>query len=703
MPRFMLFRFSLFAIILFQYLNPAAYAQSSSACRQVPVLISLLNKYHYAPIVINAAVSDTICRIFYQKLDPNRLYFTKDDIAALNSYDVNLADASGKSVCKFLDASTKLYKTKLLHADSLIAHIMSKPMSLDEKDSLFVIDKRSDWFAANNLQLEKRWQQWLKYRVLYNMFQAEYDKDDRLKASLTVLMEKEEESRLKAGKKEQLKISRILDDIQGLDNVVATELLKSIAGRFDPHTEFFSPPEKQQFENALSTSTYLFGFSFVENDDGNVIIEHIIPGSAAWKSNELYKGDQLMQIKFTGGKTQDVSSANYKDVISILSAGSDEAVFTVKKPNGQLKSVKLKKEITPVDEPLTKSYILKGKQTIGYISLPDFYTDMTEKTAKGCANDMAKEIIKLQKENISGLIIDLRYNGGGSMGEALNLAGIFINEGPLCMVKNKMNAIQTHKDANRGTIYNGPLLVLINGLSASASELLSGTLQDYNRAVLVGTPTFGKSTVQELFPLDTTFDPENIINYHMPQNIGFAKITIDKFYRVTGKSHQLRGVIPDVALPPFFYEIGYKESRMPYSLPQDSISKKTAYVPLPSIHSTELTLKSRARIITDTNFQDIKHLGDSLSSINDNNYYYPLEIEQFRKKKINENAFFDKMDSLVHRASKDFTATNNLYDQEVMQMDSYLKEINSKYLKNIQNDIYIEESYRIINDLINLK
>lgn len=687
--------------IIFLFSTELIAQKNTISCEQISTLTSLLEKYQYSPITIDASVSDSIKTQLYRTLDPNRLLFTKWDINYLNSYSVNFADPTDDNACKYFDTLVAIYKAKLKHADSLITQLGSMPMNHTEKDSLLIVNKDSKWFAENDLQLNIRWQKWLKYQVLNSIFQPVDDVGNPINDSLNILLGREEDIRLKVGKKEKLKISRILDNPQGFESYVAAELLNTIAKQYDAHTEFFSPVEKQQFENSVSTSAYLFGFSFIENENGLIVIQHIIPGSAAWKSNKLHKGDQLFKIKFTGAKVLDVSTADFNEVMSVLSSGTDEAEFSVKKQNGKLITVKLKKEKTENDEALIKSYILKGKQSIGYISLPDFYTDISSKTAKGCSNDMAKEILKLQKENIGGLIIDLRYNGGGSMEEAVDLAGIFINEGPLCVLKNKAGVVYSIKDMNRGTIYNGPLLVLINGLSASASELFAGVLQDYNRAIIVGSPSFGKASAQVIYPMDPAFDPVSTANYKATENKGFLKITIEKFYRITGKSHQQKGIIPDVYLPPFFYELGYKESELSCALSLDSVSKKIVYQPLPPLPVKELALKSSERISSDHDFKNIKHLGDSLKKIININNYLPLEIHDFRNKKIMQNTFYEKMDSLTQRSATDFEVINNYYDKEIMKMDSYLFEINSVYLKNIQMDIYIEESYRIMNDMIN--
>ncbi len=279
--------------------------------------------------------------------------------------------------------------------------------------------------------------------------------------------------------------------------------------------------EKKGFETELSGFEYSTGMGLGQNEDGNYEVDRLEPGGNAWRSGELHKGDVVLSIKKGTGTAKELSEMDEDEVDALLSGNSDEKVeLTVKTAAGVTKKITLTKEKVTNDEGIVKSYVISGKQKIGYIKLPDFYSReshdiQTEDDVifDGCANDVSKEIVKLTRDTITGLILDLRYNGGGSMWEAMQLAGIFIDYGPVGSVKDKEGKVRFLKDPNRGTAYDGPLLVLINGASASASELTSAMLQDYKRALIVGSTTYGKGTAQYMLPLDTAFTEETKKNY----------------------------------------------------------------------------------------------------------------------------------------------------------------------------------------------
>ncbi|HEX2936925.1 MAG TPA: carboxy terminal-processing peptidase, partial [Bacteroidales bacterium] len=334
--------------------------------------------------------------------------------------------------------------------------------------------------------------------------------------------------------------------------------------------------------------------------------------------------------------------------------------------------------------------------------LPGFYTEWENQDPTGCANDVAKEIIKLKQENIQGIIIDLRNNGGGAMNEALALAGTFVDAGPLCILSERDKKLTTLRDLSLGTVYDGPLVLMVNGFSASASEIMAASLQDYHRALIVGSPTFGKATGQTIIPLDTLPSSMESGEKNNEDN-GFVKITVSKFYRLNGISYQRKGVTPDVLLPSYFDGSSYQESSQPYALPSDSVNRKARYTPLPELPVKSLAEKSKVRLDADERFKKITSTLDSLKSAMTHLKAIPLNIELFRKK---EAGIFDALQILekeIVKPSTAFNVANVKFDRLLINLSDYKKEVNDLLLKNLQNDIYIEETYRIINDLINYK
>ncbi len=288
------------------------------------------------------------------------------------------------------------------------------------------------------------------------------------------------------------------------------------------------------------------------------------------------------------------------------------------------------------------------------------------------------------------------------MKEALDLAGIFINEGPLCIYGEKDGNTFTEKDYNRGTIYNGPLVVMINGFSASASELLSGVLQDYNRAVIVGSKTFGKASMQIILPLDTTVNKYNISKRETECELGYVSVTVEKFYRITGASHQKIGVIPDIHLPDLLFSEMYSESKYHFALSNDSVKKRVNFLKLSKLPINELSDLSLMRIKSDTSFRTINKTYDSIAQLYANDKMVLLNIDSFKMKEKGSFNFVYNIKNYSSHLSSSYVVINNKYDEDVIKSDDTWKESNDIFLKNIREDIYIDESYNIIRDLIKL-
>jgi len=691
-----------YIFVLLGSLSLSLYVQAQvNPCKQTPLLIGMLNKYHYRPIELNKVTSVEVFNDFIKRLDPDNNIFTSIEISQLMRYKTQLlSTSSDEQVCAFLKTFSGLYLTMLHRADTMIRNILKKPFDFTVKDSItFIHDYHAD-FAANDAELEKRWARILKYDMLNILF-TPVGEDDPLKMDVKQLLLKEEASRKKLGIMEKRIYQRILEYPSGYEAYVADQFYNTIANRYDPHTQYFSPAGKENFHASISKEAKAFGLSFKEGKNGEVEIGELIPGGPAWKSNQLNQGDVIVQVKWPKGEVLDLSYSSDEEVDQIINnSGYDNMRLTVKKANGVVTAVPLIKEMINVEENIIAGYILKGKKKIGYISLPGFYTEENERNAMGCANDVAKEILKLQKENIEGLILDLRFNGGGSLLEALGLMGIFIDEGPLFMTKEKDQKPILVKDMNRGTIYNGPLILMVNGFSASASELVTAGLRDYNRALIVGSNTYGKAIAQVTLPLDTTIT----ISKYIPnkQNCACVNITVEKLYRINGVSLQKTGIAPDIELPDLYNNMYYGEASEPYAINSDKVDKKVYYNPLPALPVGELVQKSKERTELQNVFKKIKNLSDSIQNAKNQNEVLNLNIEAFREHEKKINNLEDHITQLFKASSVQYSVLCTHYDESVMQADSYRKEMNDVFIKKIQEDVYIEEVYLIMNDLINL-
>jgi carboxyl-terminal processing protease len=371
----------------------------------------------------------------------------------------------------------------------------------------------------------------------------------------------------------------------------------------------------------------------------------------------------------------------------------DKATFKIKKPDGAERTVILLKEKMEEDDEQNKvkSFLLKGNKTIGFISLPSFYQDWDNENSgvNGCANDVAKEILKLKKENIEGLIIDLRYNGGGSMDEAIELSGIFIDFGPVGMDKGRDTKIYTLKDVNRGTIYDGPLMLMVNGYTASASEMVAGTLQDYHRAVIVGTPTYGKATAQVVLPMDTAVDTEKDITKIKTNS--YFKVTVSKLYRVNGTTAQAGGVQPDVVLPDMLEAHPQLEADNPYVLISPAIEGNKYFKPYPVMNIDNLKTFAQQKINASSYFKQLKNYIQFVKA-EDENKEVSLKLSDVIEQE--KKAAKEDMDTAaVHAEISSYIVENNLFEKEQLKVNDNLKELNDQWIKFLKRDPYLQIAY----------
>jgi carboxyl-terminal processing protease len=425
----------------------------------------------------------------------------------------------------------------------------------------------------------------------------------------------------------------------------------------------------------------------------------LVPGGPAWKTGDIHKEDEILQLQWKGKAPIDVSTVSVEEVYAMLARSNhDELLVKVKKPDGTIRTITLRKEKIETEEDIVKGFLLAGEKKVGYIALPDFYTQWEDEKGSGCANDVAKEIIKLKKENPEGLILDLRYNGGGSLYEALQLCGIFIDDGALVGVKEKDGKLTFGKDPNRGTIYDGPLVIMVNTQSASASELVAAALQDYNRAVIVGSPTYGKATMQLVFPLDSNAKHDG------RSSNGYVKITTGKLFRLTGETAQRNGVIPDILLPDAFDGLEFSEKFMPYVLPADTARKNNYYKPLPFLPFTALKEKSKERISIDPYFTDlVKHIIKRKEEMATGKVTIPLRPDAFEKWDKEKEALEAAIEDEETTASKIFTVANHSMEKERLQNNEYAAALNKYAMESVLADVYIQEAFSIITDLIKLQ
>ncbi|MBC7867544.1 MAG: carboxy terminal-processing peptidase [Gloeobacteraceae cyanobacterium ES-bin-316] len=660
------------------------------------VLKRFLEKNHYQPVSWNDTSSAMLYNKWLEQLDEEKLFFTKNDISILETYRTKLDAEMNGGDWKFFESSFNIYRQRLQKTDSILQKLFAKPFDFSKPDQI-------TWpcldYAANDAELAQRWSKYLKWQVLNSIADDFIESEKSLGTSLPPDFAKlEAATRQEVKEKEERYIKNLLRTPATLLADMQEAYLNSISWCYDPHTTYMNMAEKDDFETAMSASEYSAGFELEENEKGEPVIAFLQPGGSAWKNGKLHKGDVLVKVK-SNGVEKNAAAVSPEELDDLLSGNSRTDVeVTVRTTAGEIRTIKLVKEKITDEESIVKSYVLHGTKNIGYINLPGFYSREaegmdSEKEIKydGCANDVSKEIVKLKKDTIAGLILDLRYNGGGSMWEAMQLSGIFIDIGPVASVKEKGGKVHFLKDPNRGTIYDGPLLVLVNGASASASEFVSAVLQDYNRAIIVGGTTYGKGTAQIVLPMDTGIANASK-NYE-----DFVKVTESKFYRVNGSTAQWKGVVPDIVLPDVYSDDRFKE-RANESALQPDLGKTGIYQPLTAPPLAALNSSSRQRIAADDYFKAVDNFSAWLTQ-----YYkgrnIPLQWADYIAHYKKTAEMFKMLGEDEEGSITSTLVRNNSFDQQrinVSATDS--KEINEVYLQQVKSDKTIEEAYRILMD-----
>ncbi len=691
-------RNSLLTFILVVFVLVPSVAQTTRGIKdEASHILHLINKYHPQPKKTDDSLSNYVFKNFIEEINTDGLLFLPSELDELSKYQFQIDDELIGSSWEFIPAVQAQFKISVNRLITLLEAYKSKPIDFSAKDSYYSHNGNKTIELKTEKDLENQVRLWFKYLVLEEMITKAIDEEKDIK----FLKKNESDIRIKIADEEINYLKEALNDAD--NEFIKENFLHVFTSYFDPHTSYFSLERKETFEDMLSSEDLRFGITLSTDEDQRVIIEKLEPGGAAWKSNQLNSGDRLLKLKWEGELAIDVSELSIKEIHKIISRNDKmELTFIVKKVNGSIKTIKLRKEIVSETVDIVKSYLLNGEKKIGYITLPDFYTGWALSSQKGCANDVAKEVLKLQKENIEGIILDVRNNGGGSLLEAMNLAGIFISEGPLCIVSDIGTKPFTLKDENRGTIYNGPLILMINGQSASASELLAASLQDYNRALIVGQTTYGKSTGQVVLPNDSAVNFLNKDSDQWLNSTSFLKITTSRIYRITGKSAQQKGIQPDVVLPDIYKGFYHKEKDYPTSLKNDSIIKKTYYTPLKAYPSARLQEASDHRMQSDTIFATICATRDSiLTFVEKQKNGIDLHLEKMIEREKTKQQLIDRLSQKVTDNST-YSVANNAYEKQIIDVDDYLKEQNRQILNDLWGDPTLIETYKIMIDLIKL-
>jgi carboxyl-terminal processing protease len=679
-------------------------AQSYSADTLRPkciVLRRFMEQKHYQPLRWSDTSSVLLFDHWIHQLDENKLLFTKEDIDALSIYRNTLDKEMNGDSWAFFDLSIRLYKKRLQQTDSIAEAMLAKPFDFSKPDDI-------QWpfpeYASSVAALAGRWEQLYKWKVLDRIKESE-DSSDHFTTKVPASFAAYELKAREALKRQHLaRMNEVFQSSVYFEHNMGEAYLNAICWCYDPHSSYMNVAAKKAFETELSPFKYSAGIDVEKNDKGEWVVTKLVPGSPAWRSGDIHKGDVLLKIKSGVHAELTLEDLDADEVLSLLQGVNDDKILvTFKREGSNEQAVLLNKEELNDDESTVASFEINDAAKIGYIELPDFYTEPNENNTAaedGCANDIAKEIVKLKKDSIRGLILDLRYDGGGSVQEALALAGIFIDAGPLCSTKDRTGKVHFLKDPNRGTIYDGPLIVMVNSQSASASELVSGVLQNYNRALIVGGKTYGKGTGQVILPMDTTGYTYDNVAYP-----DYVKVTTGKFYRVDGSTAQWKGIIPDIILPDFYDDDAYREKGNASALLPDS-SKPAMYELFQSLGTlpiAALQQLSKTRISADTNFIELQKFS-ALSAQQLKSMDVPLQWPSFFSYTQNDGQLLSDIERRDSSAQLRLHVTKNSFDATREKFESkQTDDVNQAFMDRIGGDDYIRESCNILQDWIKME
>lgn len=660
------------------------WAQNDSAtCKILSKINALIQKEHVQPKPVDDSLSVFVFDNLINDLDPARNLFFKSEYDSLaKNYRLHIDDLIQKGDCQFISTIENIYQKGLLRNKAFLEKLEKDSIDFTVRDTIRMYKKVFPVYMTES-DFDKIWRKKIRFDVLTEVAATSKNLDSIQKHSTSLIAYNKEI----AIQNELCKINAQLKR----KSTIAEKVYSFFCTYFDPHTNYFSVDSKSNFVSSLSKERLSLGFLVTLNEKNQIIIDDIDPNGPAFKNGKLKKGDQILSIA-NEKETLKVTCASLEEIGELIISDANKIITLMVKRKGEKNfSITLEKEVIKDELNTVFSYIIENKNKIGYIKIPSFYSNFESKNSSGCADDVGTEIVKLQNDDIDGLVIDLMDNGGGSMEEAIKLAGLFVHHGPISIVVDNTKKQQIIQDPYRGYLYKGPVIILVNGNTASASEFFATILQDYNRAMVIGSSTLGKATMQTILPLEN--EEEN-----------FVKVTINKFYRITGKSHQSIGVIPDVQVPIIYESIIQKEKDYTTAFKNDVLPTSigfTPYVKNKLIH--QLTKNSNKRVLASPYFNSVIAMNKRIDElVKSPKTVIPMQIDTvFEEQKAvttlweNINAFKDE--------SINLNVKNSSFNESLLGVYPSERAFKDSQIKALKNNHYLNEAIQIINDFFVLK
>ena len=667
----------------------------------------LLESEHYSPRKIDDAFSKDVFDAYLKTLDPEKNLFLQSDIDSLKIFSTTIDDEIHGSPILFEPAADAIYERRVLESKKIFEEIIEQPLDFTVEDSL-LLEVDSILYPSNAKDKYTRWHQLIKYKALDRYVSLIEDREkqqaakaikdtakikDTIKSTFVykanALLEVDARASVKKNYTKRFnQLEKNFDKEKRFES-----FLNTITGLMDPHTDYFAPIEKRSFTEQMSGTFYGIGAQLTQDDNG-IKIASVQPGGAAWKSGQLVMNDVIIKIAQGAEEPVDVAGFETTEAVKLIRGNlGTEVRLTIRKSDGTTKVVALKREKIVLDEAFARSAIIqKGNDKYGYILLPDFYADFEREDGHRCSKDVAIEVEKLKAEKVKGIVIDVRYNGGGSLYEVVQMAGLFIDKGPIVQIRDKVGRSQVLADESPGILYDGPLVVMVNQFSASASEIFAGAIQDYNRGLIVGSSsTYGKGTVQRNISFGKPLDAMGIQTEY-----GAVKLTFQKFYRVTGSSTQKKGVLADVVFPDDYEFLKYREKDNAAVLSWDEMEKAKFAPYSTNTEIARIAAAANNKIKNDTaNIRFKKNLQLVSSQVD---RPISLEYNKYVKYKKELQAAIQQNESILKlKEPMKVVSLKADYEKFYNNPDKVKQERYQAWLKMVAKDFQISESSKLLS------
>jgi len=666
------------------------------------VISFAISNGHYNPGEINDDFSEKAFALYIERMDFGKRFLLQEDIEKLSKYKKELDNAMNDVNFEFFDLSVSILDKRTIESEAYCKEILSRPFDFTANDKVEIDAKKLD-FAKDNNELKGRWNKLLKYETMNSLYDLDDEQKQASEKSDTVTIKSFKALEEKAREKVSKRYSEYFHRISKLNHDDRLDVyVNSLVNVFDPHTEYFPPKQKENFDIRFSGQLEGIGAQLTQRAY-YIEVANIVPGSPSWKNGELEPGDIILKVAQGDEEFVDVVDMRLDEAVLLIRGkkGTMVRLSIKKKIDGALKEISLIRDVVVLEDTYAKSAIIndpKSGKNYGYLKLPSFYVDFGNPNGRNCYDDVKIEIEKLKSENVSGIIFDLRDDGGGSLEDVVKIAGLFIKDGPIVQSVGSKGAKKIHKDLDLQVQYDGTLVVMVNAISASASEIFAAAMQDYNRAIIIGgNSTYGKGTVQNFTELDRMV-PKKPADM---EDLGSLKMTVQKFYRIDGGATQRKGVIPDIIVPDYYNYMEFNESFTDYSMPWDEISSLSYSTWDLGFDKQYISTLSEKRINNDTIFNLIEENGKRLKDIRDNtnitlNYNeYAAEIDRREQ----EGKKYD-------RIGKDqLTIAINILksDKAEIQSDTSKQARLDAWISGLKKDVYLLEATNILKDIDSYK